>query len=501
MKAVILARVSTKEQEEEGISLDAQIDRLREYCKRKGLEVIKEFELTESSTQGKRKGFYEAFDYIKKQECRIAVVADAVDRLQRGFKETPMLNDLITAGKVELHFCRENIVIDENATSSQKLHWDLSVLLAKSYVSSLSDNVKRSFKKKLDDGTILGAAPIGYLNAIDEHGKRTVILDPERAFIVKKIFEEYAKGLSSFKDLQFMAEKMGLRSRKSSRCITASQIHELVQNPFYYGVMRYKGQLYPHIYPKLISKEVFDLCQDIRQGRSTNTVSRTNTKKPFIFRGLVRCKNCGRLYSPEIKKGKYIYLRPAPLDGCNCKPLREEELLKVVEDTFNKMYVSEAMLAEIQSVLKKSLNEKKNFAEQQILLLRNEYDRIQKKLDMLLEVRLENSITKDEYDKKSLELRTEQTNIRNRLSGIDKADEKFAITLEYLVSLAARASDLFKSSKTEEKRQLIKYVFSNFEIDGKNVGFSIRKPFDKLLNLSKGQDWLRLPDSNRRPIG
>lgn len=48
------------------------------------------------------------------------------------------------------------------------------------------------------------------------------------------------------------------------------------------------------------------------------------------------------------------------------------------------------MLIEIQSVLKKSLNEKKNFIEKQILLLRHEYDKIQKKLDMLLEVRLEN---------------------------------------------------------------------------------------------------------------
>lgn len=497
MKAVILARVSTKEQEEEGISLDAQIDRLREYCKRKGLEVIKEVELTESSTQGKRKGFYEAFDFIKEQECKIAVVVDAVDRLQRGFKETPMLNDLVTEGRVELHFCRENIIIDENSTSSQKLHWDLSVLMAKSYVCALADNVRRSFHKKLEDGTILGQAPIGYLNTIDERGKPTVVIDPERGFIVKKIFDEYAKGLSSFKDLQRMADKMGLKSRRSGKCITAAQIHELIQNPFYYGVMRYKGKLYPHIYSKLISKEVFDLCQDIRQGRNTKSTSHSNTQKPFIFRGLVRCKHCGRLYSPEIKKGKYIYLRPAPIDGCDCKPLREEELLKVVEETFDKMSVPPEMLAEIQAVLKKSLNEKKDFAEQQISLLRQQYDKVQRKIDTLLDVLLEKSITKDVYDQKSLELRTEQANIRNELARIDKADEKFAITLEYIVSLAARASELFKSSKVEEKRQLIKYVFSNFEVEGKNIGFSIRKPFDKLLNLSKGQEWLPLFDELR----
>ena len=497
MKAVILARVSTKEQEEEGVSLDAQIDRLREYCNRKDLDIIKEFELTESSTLGKRKGFYAAFNFIKEQKCKIAVVVDAVDRLQRGFKETPMLDSLINEGRIELHFCRENIIINENASSSQKLHWDLSVLMAKSYVSSLSDNVKRSFKKKLDNGTILGAAPIGYLNTTDENGQKTVILDPERAFIIKKLFEEYAKGLSSFEDLHKLAKSMGLRGKKKAECITASQIHELIKNPFYYGLMRYKEELYPHIYPTLISKEVFDQCQEIRKGRGAKSNSGTNEKMPFIFRGLVRCKHCGRLYSPELKKNKYIYLRPAPAKGCNCKPLNETELLAVVEDTLKKMCIPIEMLVEIQAVLKMSLKEKINFAEKQIAMQRKRYDEIQKKLDTLLEVRLENSITKEEFDKKALKLRTEQTNIQNNLNNMDKADKKFSITLEYLISLASMSYELFKSSKTEEKRQIINYIFSNFKIDGKNIEFSIRKPFDKLLNLSKGQDWLRLSDSNR----
>ena len=56
MKAIILARVSTKEQEE-GYSIAAQRQRLVEYCARKSLHVIKTFELVESSTRGERKEF------------------------------------------------------------------------------------------------------------------------------------------------------------------------------------------------------------------------------------------------------------------------------------------------------------------------------------------------------------------------------------------------------------------------------------------------------------
>lgn len=56
MKAIILARVSTKEQED-GHSIAAQVQRLKEYCIRKEMDVIKVVELVESSTRGDRKNF------------------------------------------------------------------------------------------------------------------------------------------------------------------------------------------------------------------------------------------------------------------------------------------------------------------------------------------------------------------------------------------------------------------------------------------------------------
>ena len=56
MDAVLLARVST-EMQEDGFSLDAQLERMRKYCARQNLNIIKEFNITESSTRGKRPKF------------------------------------------------------------------------------------------------------------------------------------------------------------------------------------------------------------------------------------------------------------------------------------------------------------------------------------------------------------------------------------------------------------------------------------------------------------
>jgi len=97
-KAIILARVSSKEQED-GYSIDAQKYRLTEYCLRKGLEILKVFEFSESSTVGNRDKFKQAIEFAKYQKEIIAVVADKVDRLQRNHKETPLLNALIEREK------------------------------------------------------------------------------------------------------------------------------------------------------------------------------------------------------------------------------------------------------------------------------------------------------------------------------------------------------------------------------------------------------------------
>lgn len=102
-KAILLARVSSKEQEE-GYSIEAQKYRLQEYCMRKNLEVLQIFELVESSTVGTRQKFMEAIKFAKAQKEIIAVVADKVDRLQRSFKESSLLNELINQEKIELHF-------------------------------------------------------------------------------------------------------------------------------------------------------------------------------------------------------------------------------------------------------------------------------------------------------------------------------------------------------------------------------------------------------------
>ncbi len=202
-KAIALARVSTPDQEA-GYSIEAQKFRLREYCMRHNLELLQTFEIVESSTKGDRKQYLAAIDFAKKQKERIAIITDKVDRLQRRLTETPVLEKLINEGKIELHFHVENVQIHKESTSQERLMWNLHVILAQSYVDSLRDNVNRSIQQKLRKGEWISLAPLGYLHikgAENERGTGKIIVDPDRAPIIRKLFETYASGEYTIADL------------------------------------------------------------------------------------------------------------------------------------------------------------------------------------------------------------------------------------------------------------------------------------------------------------
>lgn len=498
-KVVILVRVSSREQKE-GYSIDAQLTRLRKYCEQKGLEVIKEFVIVESSTRGEREKFYEMINFIKKQKEAINLVCDKVDRLQRSFKEMPIIDELRRSGKLILHFFVEGQILDANSNSSQIMAYQMYIMMAESYTNSISDNVKRSFEKMRQEGKITGTAPIGYLNKNDGRGKTDIILDTDRAFLVKRIFEEYSTGLYSLKEIRKKTIEWNLKNKtKSNTYLSVSQIDKLLKNKFYYGVATYKGQDYKHIYPHIIDKDLFDKCDDVRNGRHRN---RSNTTKTdFIFKGMIKCKNCGCTVTPELKKGKYVYLRPNSKLGCTCKQINETVALKEVEKVLNSMEFPPKLLENLNSILKNSIESKNEYSQAFLTKLSNDLKSIEKKLNRILDLFIDESITKTEYDKRKYELSVQKDNIESQIAKLNDANDDFEITVKYLLDVASRSYSLFKSSGIDTKRKILKLVFPNFYLDGQNLSYDIRKPFDLFIKRSTYPINLGRKDSNLRMPG
>ncbi len=115
---------------------------------------------------------------------------------------------------------------------------------------------------------------------------------------------------------------------------------------------------------------------------------------------------------------------------------------------------------------------------------------------MLLDLRLDQSITQDEYDRKARELKERQTEIAARIEQHQTGEGAYRTTLESLISVASRAADLFERSKTEQKRELMAFVFSNLRLRGKKLEFSLRSPFDLMVDRPDYPSWLGDVDSN-----
>ncbi|GJM15105.1 MAG: hypothetical protein DHS20C13_04320 [Thermodesulfobacteriota bacterium] len=257
-----------------------------------------------------------------------------------------------------------------------------------------------------------------------------------------------------------------------------------------------QGKLYSHRYTPIIDKKTWDICQSIRTGRSRTNAPR-QTKKTFIFKGLIKCATTGRIVTCDIKKGKFIYLIARnPKDPNKKVYVPEKTVLEEIREVFKSIKIDDDILETITKHLKKSHESEKVYQSNAIKELQKESSRIQVKLDRLLDLLLDKSITTDDYDKKWQELKTRQYNINDQVKKHLKADETFKVTVNTVFSIASMAYELFESSKIEQKRKLINYVFSNLELESATLRYSLRKPFDLMVDCSTRSGWLGHKDSN-----
>lgn len=517
MKGVIFTRVSTKDQED-GHSLNAQLARLRKYSEQKNLTIIKEYQISESSTLGDRKQFNEMIKFIqdegKKSKSTIALIVDSVDRLQRGFKESALIDDLRKEKILEIHFYKEGFVINELSTNSDIIRWDFGILGAKMYVQSLSDNVKRGNLYALNSGHYPGKPPIGYKKVILAGGKNSVYtmeLDEERAHLIQKIFELYATGSYSLLDLQKKCKEWNLTSNKAwsgSKPITKNVIDDIIKNPFYCGEILIKkhNKIYPHKYPTIISKMLFDQCQAVTRGRNKqgNRQLVQTSRKEFIFRSLIKCAVTGRIVSNDRKKkqsGKeYTYLYPWDPNDPEKKHkiiIREDKILKQIQDVFASLVLPEDLLAEATKYLRGSNDAERKYHKAAMISLEKQVQEIEERESKLLDLYLEKKIPEDMFNKKREELSYEKVKANSEREIHQGADENFKDTIVTAFQLISKAHEMFLSSKIEQKRQLINFVFSNLKLNGAELRYELRRPFNLLVNLANHPDWRRKRYLNR----
>jgi len=315
MNCFLYARKSTDEPDRQMLSIEAQVTELREFARKERLTIVEEF--TESMTARKpgRPIFNAMMDRVTKGEVD-ALLAWHPDRLGRNPLDGGRLihaldSDALSTLKFPT-FWFEN-------TPQGRFMLAVSFGQAKLYVDDLSVNIRRGIRQKLRRGEFPGKPPVGYTN---EPRLRTIVIDEDKAPLVRRMFEDFATGSFSVKALRDRITAWGLLSNHGQRP-ALSKLYKTLANPFYIGLFRYNGELHDGSHEPLISQELFDQVQAILRRRS---VPKSRRPEPFHFMGEIHCGECGCAITAERQK-TYTYYRCTRKKGpCSMRFSREEAI-------------------------------------------------------------------------------------------------------------------------------------------------------------------------------
>lgn len=477
LKGVAYARVSSKEQEAEGFSIDAQLRLLKDYASKQGISLEKVFIEAETAKVAGRKAFGEMLRYLA-QNPGLVILVEKVDRLYRNFADYVKVDGL----GVELHFVKDGMVVSDSSKSQDKFMHGIRVLMAKNYVDNLSEEIRKGLEEKAAQGIYPTHAPLGYLNAQEPGTKRKIIVpDPARAHLVKELFELYGAGSHSLETLAKHARQHGLTTKKGL-FLPKSAIDQILKHPAYYGIIRWNGREVLGIHEPLVSKELWDRVQDIRTGRG-NSKTGFGTLN-FAYRGLITCK-CGDVLTGEFKKGKYIYYHCTgrKREICGRPYIAETKIDEAFEDLLRRLTVPEDILTWIQAGLRKADADRHGIRAKREKEIQAECGTLRVRLEKLYIDKVEGEISAEFYRETRLKWEARITDLMLELAALDRAEPVSVDEAMRVFELASTAHLRFKNADSEQKRELIKFMCSNSSwVDGKLV-VELHEFFDLMLIL------------------
>ncbi len=445
LRAVIYLRVSSQGQvktdyDPEGLSIPAQ----REACERKARElgavIVREY--VEPGVSGgsilKRKAFRQMIAETRQREDVDYVIVWSVSRWARDQEDHWTARGLITRAGAKLISVKEPI--GEDTAHGVMLEGVMAAVAAARRIE-ISEEVTRGIDRKLKVGGTPGRAPIGYLNIrekLPDGGEvRTVVIDPERAPVVRWAFTAYATGLYSLHDLVGLLEARGLVSlgtrRFPSRPLSASTVNDMLRNPYYVGEIRYKGKVYPGRHEPLIDRETFDKVQGVLESHMHS--GERDRKHQHFLKGTIRCGTCGRrlVYSRNKGNGgiyEYFICSQYQLGKCPQRPQPVDLVEGAIENYYATVELTKVERDEVRLAVRRHLGEMAEAAELEIQGCNSTLSALKDEERKLLELHYQDRISAEVYDEDRARILRKRENTEGVIASLRLRYRDIADTLD-----------------------------------------------------------------------
>ncbi len=351
VKYVLYARKSTESDEKQALSIESQVKEMLSIAERENLNIIDiRRESHSAKDSGQRPVYKEILEDIKRGRFN-GILVWHPDRLSRNAGDLGSIVDLM-----DQKLLLEIKTYGQSFTNTPSEKFLLMILCSQAKLENdnKSINVKRGLRTRVEMGLWPGPAPTGYLKEKRMDRKCQAILDPDRASIIKKMFEKVAyEKWSGRKVYHWLKFELNFKT-VGNKSFSLGNIFMALENHFYYGVFEYpknSGNWYNGKHEPLITKELFDLVQT----QVKSQFARVENKE-FAFTRLMTCGLCesGICADEKFKKQKngnvhrYVYYgcTKAKDKNCKCGYIEEKELIKQFELLIDKIDIDEIGIKE-----------------------------------------------------------------------------------------------------------------------------------------------------------
>ena len=391
MITIIYCRKSRGTPEE----LNSQIDICLSYCKSKNYEVSEIFSEIRSSQDFEREYYCKMLEYIKEHDD-IRVVCIDLSRLNRNVVAQIKLNDLLIKHNSIIETVNNGVV--KLDTPENKMMNNIIANFDEFYYNLTKQKMQRGLIEARKRGIRIGAKLYGY-----EIENKRLVIDPQKADTVKRVFKFIAEGYST-KQVVEMLKQDGITTN-TGRAFDTRAIRLMIQNEGYTGVNKV-GDLYPPI----VSKELY-----LEANSKLRSVPNKGNKRSYALSGKIFCSHCGITLTCGYKRDRGLVIVSKGMSKtCNCSSIRLDKLENIVlSDTSayleKQLYSMYDQLKSNSSILASH--------KQEIDQITNDIEANSKKLDKLKEMYLMDIIDKDALQSKA-------TNIKDNIARLTLKKER-----------------------------------------------------------------------------
>lgn len=296
-------------------------------------------------------------------------------------------------------------------------------------------------------------------------------------------------------------------------------------NPFYYGVIRFRGQMYTENiqHEPLISKQLFNRVQTMIDRRGTGG----QRSHVFAYTGLMRCAECSCAITAEIQKNTIYYHCTHRKGPCMQKQyMREDEVERQLTDVLTALVIPPAFLKFAFDKTRKAHAGEAALRDKSRRSVERKYDECKRRLDNLLQMKLSPSnasgelLSDEEYLAQKLSIKESMEALDAQIKDQKQDGTVWVDDCERFIASTQEFCLRFENGTFDEKKELFMLVCSNITVKNGVLAFSYAEPFASIARFpfagktrfephegfpekqdaSLFERWRSQRDSNPRPL-